>query len=388
MSKRPEPLRLPWASPVLDAIVVGGGFYGANIAHYLKTVRGFEKVLLLERGADLLTRSSFANQARVHGGYHYPRSFKTAYRSRINLPRFSQDFGDAVFDRFTSVYALARRNSKVTPQQMERFCAEIGALLDPAPPEIAALFNPQLVERAYLTVESAFNADRLRDIMWGRLAKAGVEVRLNAEVEAVVDHHDTVSVSGRRGGEGFSHQAALVFNCTYSRLQRVANGSRPPDFRLRHEVTEIVLVEPPEQLRDLGVTLMDGPFFSVMPFPARGLHSLSHVRYTPHTSWSENGDVDPYARLAGYPLDSGVDWMIRDSARYLPCLDRCRPRSTLFEVKTVLIKSEGDDSRPILYERHGAGGRVFSVLGGKIDNIYDILQHMNDEVLPAAKEAA
>ena len=26
---------------------------------------------------------------------------------------------------------------------------------------------------------------------------------------------------------------------------------------------------------------MCGPFFSAMPFPARGLHTLSHVRYTP-----------------------------------------------------------------------------------------------------------
>ncbi|MDA8059788.1 MAG: FAD-dependent oxidoreductase, partial [Nitrospiraceae bacterium] len=65
---------------IYDAIVIGGGFYGATIAHYLKTQRKFKKVALIERGQGLLLRASYNNQARVHNGYHYPRNFTTAYR--------------------------------------------------------------------------------------------------------------------------------------------------------------------------------------------------------------------------------------------------------------------------------------------------------------------
>jgi hypothetical protein len=49
----------------------------------------------------------------------------------------------------------------------------------------------------------------------------------------------------------------------------------------------MALVEVPEPVRGLGITVMCGPFFSVMPFPPRGLHTLSHVRYTPHEAWSD-----------------------------------------------------------------------------------------------------
>ena len=43
-----------------------------------------------------------------------------------------------------------------------------------------------------------------------------------------------------------------------------------------------------------------------------------------------------------------------------------------FDVKTVLLKNETDDGRPILYQRKPENSRVVSVLGGKIDNIYDL----------------
>ena len=69
-----------------DAVVIGGGFYGTAIASYLVRTRGLRRVLLVEREPVLLSRASFHNQARVHNGYHYPRSFTTAYRSRVNLP--------------------------------------------------------------------------------------------------------------------------------------------------------------------------------------------------------------------------------------------------------------------------------------------------------------
>ncbi|HEY0588257.1 MAG TPA: FAD-dependent oxidoreductase, partial [Pseudoduganella sp.] len=116
----------------VDAVVIGGGFYGAAIAIYLAKQRGLRRVVLLERETKLLGRASYHNQARVHNGYHYPRSFTTAFRSRVNLPKFVRDWPEAVKMDFIKLYAIARRNSKVTAKQFERFCNEIGAKIQPA----------------------------------------------------------------------------------------------------------------------------------------------------------------------------------------------------------------------------------------------------------------
>jgi len=75
----------------MAAAVIGGGFFGCSLALALRA-RG-ERVTLLEREANLMVRASANNQARVHGGYHYPRSILTGLRSRLNYPRFVAEFG-------------------------------------------------------------------------------------------------------------------------------------------------------------------------------------------------------------------------------------------------------------------------------------------------------
>ena len=147
----------------------------------------------------------------------------------------------------------------------------------------------------------------------------------------------------------------------------------------------MALVRVPPILDDIGVTVMDGPFFSMMPFPARKLHTLSHVRYTPHLSWSDERELDPYDRLARYEHQTRFDRMLRDVVRYMPAAQGSLYVDSLFEVKTVLQKNETDDGRPILFEKHTSLPGCYSVLGGKIDNIYDILEQIDDEDLHSPK---
>lgn len=118
-----------------------------------------------------------------------------------------------------------------------------------------------------------------------------------------------------------------------------------------------------------------------MPFPARGLHTLSHVRYTPHLNWNDVEGLDPYEKLKQYDRATRVDRMVRDVARYIPSLHSATYTDSLFEVKTVLVKNEGDDGRPIFFEKHQNLPGCYSILGGKIDNIYDVLETLDTEDL-------
>lgn len=367
-----------------DAVVIGGGFYGASIAIHLARTRGFGRVALVEREAALLARASYANQARVHNGYHYPRSFTTAWRSRVNLPRFLRDWPQAVRRDFVKLYAIARRNSKVTARQFERFCDEIGAPLEPAGPGLSALFDARLVERVFVAQEYAFDATRLAAGAAQELRECGVRLLLGTTAQAVHADGDgvlRVTLQSTGGVPGGALHTRHVFNCTYSGLNQLAGAFPGTRTGLKHEITEMGLVRVPAPLQGLGVTLMDGPFFSLMPFPARGLHTLSHVRYTPHLDWPDAPGTDPYQRLAGHDGRSRVDRMLRDAARYLPALQGTMHVDSLLEVKTVLVKSEGDDGRPILFERHAELPGCYSVLGGKIDNIYDVLERLDAEPL-------
>lgn len=360
-----------------DAIVIGGGFYGAAIAIYLAKQRGLKRIVLIEREPALLSRASYNNQARVHNGYHYPRSFTTAYRSQVNLPKFVQDWPHAVKKDFTKLYAIARRNSKVTAKQFLRFTQEIGARIQPAEPALKALFEPNLIEEVFLVEEYAFDSTKLLDWAASELAACGVKVCCNTTANAISKNANQslkVQMQTESGHEELSSR--YVFNCCYSGLNQFKGDFLGTQTGLKHEITEMALMQMPSALKGLGITVMDGPFFSIMPFPARQLHTLSHVRYTPHLNWKDEPDLNPYQKLNRYTCETRVDRMVRDVARYVPSVLAAQYKESLFEVKTVLVKNEGDDGRPILFEQHAELPGCYSILGGKIDNIYDVFEQL------------
>lgn len=358
----------------IDALIIGGGFYGLHLAEYLAA--RVPRVLVCERSADLMQRASFVNQARVHNGYHYPRSILTAVRSRVNFHRFVNEFRPAIDSTYDSVYAVGRRFSKVSAAQFYESVRRIGAPIRHAPDAIKRLFAASLVEDVFLTEEFAFNSNILRSIMSERVRRAGAEVATRTTVRAVspaAGNAVRVEVEGPDGRKALV--ASRVFCCAYAQLNGpgVAGGMAP--VALKHELAEIVLVEPPEQLRRMGITIMDGPFFSLMPFPARGLHALYHVRYSPHARWYDGaGTYRPaYDRFESAEKRTAFQHMVRDAARYVPLVADCRRQESLWDVRTVLPLSEGDDSRPILFKPHFGMPNYHLVMGGKIDNVYDII---------------
>ena len=359
-----------------DVIIIGGGFYGCCLALFLRSC--FDNVILLEAENELLTRASFGNQARVHTGYHYPRSFVTAMRSQALCQRFSKDFAGAIYRDFTMLYAIARSGSKTTPRRFQSMFETLGAPVLEADEDEIARFDDSRVSAVFRCEEYAFDALKLRQTLARRLGVSGVVCHKNARVSRVVP--------GERGGPSAVHvqdfgtlTANLVVDCTYGQFDGFVSSSPADPPLLKYELAEVALIEPPAELRGYGVTVMDGPFFSTMPFPACDCYSLTHVRYTPHAAWLRSSD-----RPATVSNRSS-HWlhMVRDAKRYVPSMASAKWKRSVFEIKTVLWRSESGDGRPILVETDARHGGILRVVGGKLDNIYDLFDALLEE-LPAA----
>jgi glycine/D-amino acid oxidase-like deaminating enzyme len=359
-----------------DRLVIGGGIFGSAIATALKKQNPSEKVFILEKEDRIGKRATYNNQARVHNGYHYPRSITTALRSHVNYSRFIEEYRGAIFDDFEAYYAIAGLNSKVTAGQFQAFCGQIKSPLRPAPARIRDLFNPKLIEDVFGVEEVVFDANRLASIIIDRMESVGVEVFYRTEVLSVERVDGGMRVSFARDSQKFSLIAPRVYNVTYSGLNRILRDSNLPLIPLKYEMAEMCLVELPPELARLGITVMCGPFFSIMPFPSRALHTVSHVRYTPHYEWQDptSRDFVPQVSTSNFPV------MEKDIERYLPSASKMKYRDSLFEVKVLLPKNEVNDGRPILLAKDWGIPGLTCVLGGKIDNIYDILEAMD---LPA-----
>lgn len=246
-----------------DAIVIGGGFFGCKLSIYLKQY--LNSILIIERESDLLQRASYNNQARVHNGYHYPRSILTALRSRVSFPRFVEEYRECIDSDFVKYYAIGKIFSKVNANQFKLFCDRIQAPIEKADLSIKKLFNPSLIEEVFLTKEYAFNAVKLKERVYSDLEKAKINLFLNSEVIKLKrnENNELIEVfyQDKNNHNLEKITTKYVFNCTYSGINNILSASELPTIPLKHELTEMALVEVPDIMKNIGITVMCGPFF-------------------------------------------------------------------------------------------------------------------------------
>jgi len=364
------PLNIELQSENYDAVIVGAGIYGCWIALRLSEMG--KKVLLIERREGICLQASLWNQARIHKGYHYPRSVLTALRSRINYAVFKKQFSSAVSEDHIHLYAISKKNSYISAKHFAQFMSRIGAPIRKCSQGLKNKFAEELIEDVFEVQEAVFDARKLAQIMGERLEQAAVTLALDSELVGITRDenggHQVVFAHPQQGKR--SVLARRIFNCTYSNLNGVLKVAEQKPIDLKLELAEIAMVEVPASLKGLGITIMCGPFFSLMPFPSTGLHSLSHVRYTPR--FSCQGSFQALTEKERASLKSRFSHMLHDSSRFVPEMKELKYVQSFWAMKALLPQTESSDGRPIYFRPSSPDKSIINVLGGKIDNIFDL----------------
>ncbi|MBM6914579.1 FAD-binding oxidoreductase [Gemmiger formicilis] len=372
-----------------DKIIVGAGLYGLYAAEQCGA-RG-QRVLVLEKDPGPFMRATYINQARVHMGYHYPRSYSTAIKSAGYFERFCRDYGFCLLTEFDQVYATSAHFSWTNAEQFRKFCAAAHIRCDDVSPE--KYFNPGQCDGAFLTTEYTYDAQILKKHFLEKLAALpNVTIAYSHKPESV---QRAGSVWQVRAGD-ITAEAPFLLNATYAGVNELHAMLGFEPFAIKYELCEIILCTVDERLKNTGVTVMDGPFFSLMPFGRTGLHSLTSVTFTPHvTSYDSLPTFACQARSGGCcrpgdlancdscPARPESAWpmMSQLARKYLREEYGFAYSHSLFSMKPILKASEIDDSRPTVIRQYTADPAFVSVLSGKINTVYDL-----DEVLRYGEE--
>lgn len=371
-----------------DKIIIGAGLYGLYAA--LFCARNHERILVLEQDSGAFKRATYINQARVHMGYHYPRSYSTAIKSAHYFQRFMEDYRFCILESFDQVYATSANFSWSNAEQFLKFCQNAGIRCDEINPE--RYFHRGLCDGAFLTEEYTYDARILRDYFLGELEHfSDVKICYDSPVTGIERHHDVYRVFS--GAEAF--ESGFVLNSTYAstnQINRMVAREEGNSFKIKYELCEIILCEVSPQLKKIGLTVMDGPFFSIMPFGKTGLHSLTSVCFTPHMTSYEvcptfecqshcASSFCTQERLGNYndclaKPKSAWPYMSQLAHKYMRDELGFSYRESLFSMKPILKASEIDDSRPTVVRVFTQNPTFVSVLSGKINTVYDL-----DEVL-------
>lgn len=373
-----------------DKIILGAGIYGLYSA--VKCGKAGQSILVLEHDNAPFMRATYINQARVHMGYHYPRSLSTATKSASYYRRFHEDFGFAIHDRFNQVYATSTQFSWTNAEAFLRFCKAAEIKCEEISPSL--YFQPNMCDGAFLTEEDTYDAHIIRDYYIDEIAKLkNVEVRYNTRTKKIVQTDESIIVVCCNGDSHYEVESSFLLNATYASTNQVINlledlrGNKKgyEHFKIKYEQCEIVLCNVSENLRGIGLTVMDGPFFSIMPFGRTGYHSLTSVTFTPHDTSYE--DLPTFVCQSGtscspeqlencneckHKPKSAWEHMSHLAKKYMKPELEFKYESSLFSMKPILMASEIDDSRPTAIVINSETPKIISVLSGKINTVYDL----------------
>ena len=266
----------------IDYVVLGAGIYGLYTS-YLLLKKGFS-VAVVEADDKLFSRASYVNQARVHQGYHYPRSVSTGRASAECFQRFSQDFENAINARFKKIYAVSACGSYTSSQQYMKFCEACNIPAVEVNPEL--YFSRGMIEGAFETEEYSFDARILSGMLLERINKFNDFYLFKNTIVSEIDRSNDSYLLNL--SNGISIKTNGVFSCVYASINQVLSQFGFEAFNIKYEIAEITLCNVDEILKGIGLTVMDGPFFSIMPFGKTGMHSLTSVEFTPHKTCMES----------------------------------------------------------------------------------------------------
>lgn len=370
-----------------DRIIIGAGLYGLYAAHYCAK-RGLS-TLVLECDPTPFRRATYINQARVHQGYHYPRSLSTAMKSAGYFERFNKDYSFCINKEFDKVYAMSNQYSWTNGEQFKQFCKAANIPCEEMHP--SRFFNDNTCDGVFLTREYTYDAMILKDYYLEELDKlSNVSIQYGVNITAIDKLQDEYSlvVNGQELRTGF------LLNATYAGTNQILNMVGFDKFKIKYELCEIILCDVNDKLKSYGFTVMDGPFFSIMPFGKTGLHSLTSVTFTPHTtSYDEvptfacqaNSNGHCSTKRLGNCNDcpakpkTAFAYMANLARKYLKEEYDFTYNSSLFSMKPILMSSEIDDSRPTVIKVYSKKPTFVGVLSGKINTVYDLDEVLCDE---------
>lgn len=369
------------SNPVYDYLIVGGGIFGSYAA---KSLAPNATVALIEKENSLFSRASKNNQTRLHTGCHYLRAPRTALDAQTHHDRFLAEHEFAMNKTFSHIYGIARHGSLTDARGFERFCDWLG--IDARKQSNFDLLDPDRISDSYLVEEHTFDPFLLSSWYSQHLQSSNVALHLGSEIVAAKRNGSSWLVEVKdSNSRSIWLEAKCVINATYSNLNSISKLFDLPEVGMKHEYSELLLAYVPS-LQNMAITIMDGPFLSITPYGLTGLHVLSSVIYTHHSS-TENSSrklpcqvinrkctVDAFdlCQMCEDKPESAQQFMLNQLRTFMPNIGPIFVHGQLETVKSTWDVNDYRDERQTSVRKLASEPSFYAVMSGKVSNIYEM----------------
>jgi glycine/D-amino acid oxidase-like deaminating enzyme len=359
----------------IDVAVIGCGIFGAEIAIRVKSL-GLS-VSVYEAKSDIISGASANNQNRLHLGFHYPRDLETGRQSIRGFEAFKKKYPECIQGDFLNAYFIANTKSLTTPGDYLKFCDLLGMPYQKISPDDFPV-EVNGASTGILCKEVVYDCGILKQLVWQALRRNSVQVELNQRVIRIEKSEGKYLLE-------FENKPAVladtVINASYGDINRLTAqlGYAVTEKLYEYTAVPIIQVDMPR----LGVTIMDGPFMTILPYGKSDNFLLYNVEYS-LIAQNVATQIDPNWLMPDTAPFSGVDKqqffekMISLCREFVPALATAKIKGFLEGPRMVLAHRDHTDTRPSLVT--GYDQSYYTVMAGKIDHCMWVAEELSQKL--------
>tara|TARA_Y100000768_G_C23970757_1_gene680401 strand:+ start:810 stop:1889 length:1080 start_codon:yes stop_codon:yes gene_type:complete len=338
--------------------IIGGGIFGCTIFKNL-TKKNFD-VTLFEKEKDILNGATTNNLNRIHKGYHYPRDTETVNQSKLGYKLFKKNYPKAVLKNFKNYYCISNEG-KISFDNYLNFCSQNNLknkIISTKNFEVANKNIDGILE----VQEDIYDWDRLRYILKSEIKKnKSGNILLNQEVKKInkIGKNYLLNLANKNLVFDF------VINCSFENI----NNITPFKDKIEKKIFEqcFVFSFDNTKLGRIGLALLDGNFFSILPM---GFNKKYSIFYDVEMSVIKKGEYLKYPKnfydeVSKQLIRDRVKKMNRKIKKYFPKLN-LRPSKFFFSPRVKLINVEKTDKRISFIKN--TSENYLEVFSGKVDH--------------------
>ncbi|PIR41927.1 MAG: hypothetical protein COV30_01100 [Candidatus Yanofskybacteria bacterium CG10_big_fil_rev_8_21_14_0_10_37_15] len=356
--------------------IIGGGLFGIMAALEMSK-RGFS-VIIFEKEKEIMTGASLVNHTRIHMGYHYPRDKKTVIQSLRSKDPFEKFFDGSVVRKIRNYYMVAKEGSMTSHNKFLSFCKKMKLPYKVSWPSGLKILKERIAISTRVP-ETIFDANNARSFLLKKISQENITLLTNSQVVDLDKKNGRFIVNYSSEEKKETAECAALVNATYGAINNINDMLKLPLQTFQYELCELPIVRVP--WRGLGWMIMDGPFFSAMPFG----YSRNHLFYDVELSVLER-------TVGKFPsFKFGVDHYNTQKGRverFNKYKEKWRPWvqgsnnwqyiSSMYVTRVVLPNTEKTDTRPTIIKELIPG--FWQVFSGKIATSVPVAEEISNKI--------
>jgi hypothetical protein len=261
-------------------------------------------------------------------------------------------YSEAILFDFENYYSIAKTNSYTSSNEFKLFCNSAGIGYKSKWPD-DELLNSEMIEESFLVEEPVYDWNKLKSIVSNKLKNSNIQLKLNTPFSGHKEIFD------------------FVINCTYSNMNQICEliGVEAMKFQMQ----DVIIPVFKSNIRRVGLTVMDGPFCSVMP---KGFEKEKFLLY--HARYSVVNSADNCLTQVKSNIKDDIRNIFADSANFFPFLKDAVQTDCLRTTRAIPINNNDERLSEII--TYKSNPNFITVFSGKVSTAIKIAKQIRQGI--------